>query len=54
MHLPEAAWTASPMGAGRRNLDDPSNQQSVLQIGLSKERWGVAGALDCSGAFGGR
>jgi len=40
----------SRMGAERRDLVGHSNQQTVLQIGLSKQRWTVAGALDCRGA----
>lgn len=44
-------WAALPAGAVHRNLAECFNEWPGLQIGLPKERWGVAAALDCSGIF---
>lgn len=50
-HLPKVVWAALPAGAVHRNLAECFNEWPGLQIGLPKERWGVAAALDCSGIF---
>lgn len=45
-HLPKVVLcTATGLSA------ECFNQWTGLQIGLPKERWGVTGALDCSGLF---